>query len=856
MKNYIHKLYMASSVYTFSIDGNEIKMNDSIGSPPINVPSAVTALSEANYIKRFLCDMVKDAHEDPAIGGIVGILKALYPGRVGFLEGQPKNQYKNVLHDLENEVFANPQIESKQTILNNVLKTSTVGSNTRISDATNVFWESGMNPANVCSRADTDLNRIGTPAGILDSLNKGMPGSFFPNKSIKIVFDQTFTNRLGFIDDLEWSAQDTAEGKYDVTIKYKDKSDNSKEVTLAGTVEHPSERGDFSQYVLGNKDKNEKIPSQNTLNEEKKKLLLIKELGDVAQVWMYMAYVNISKNKPTDCLMVTTDSVVYLFCALLNISCIYTGARAGVESGCCTLKHYLAGEIDFGIKIQNMIKIEYESLNSNMRTINQALLTVINEITANNGTPALWFYCEPYGRSSNTKILINKTTFSEAIITHLVEDIMKVIIREIERKIVELNQINDEFNGKLPEIVARVNATDTTAEKYAIIDTEYKKFLGQIVQFNLPQIITRLKGNTFCLNNVSSHMNIVKPFVDYYNELKREDERGKAPGTIRLKEDELIIPVTIEKITPTEPYVPEVSGGKKILSGGANEIGEDEIYRFEFKILIYILQFVLPEYTLAKAIDYNSELLPPDFTPLLQEKFAVLYDYYANQINIENILYYDRKLIGRPHSYETPPTLKKIIDYFKKDNEVTYGEETYIEFARLLSTIIEFGEDATNLEPEEPSVTDVRASSRVGPSKFKQRDTARKEVARARARESVRNQSPSPEPSIRDRPTLSFRGLTTPGLTPVPEGDDFQGPQGNNTLKRRYSPIEEEGERKNPSTATIKRARSVTPSGGKRTRRNKNRRNKRTRQQRKKTRKNKTLKKKKGKGKRTRRISI
>jgi hypothetical protein len=56
------------------------------------------------------------------------------------------------------------------TELKNILKSSTIGSNTKISDATHVLWESGFNSKDVCRR--DDFTRIRTSAATLDPISK------------------------------------------------------------------------------------------------------------------------------------------------------------------------------------------------------------------------------------------------------------------------------------------------------------------------------------------------------------------------------------------------------------------------------------------------------------------------------------------------------------------------------------------------------------------------------------------------------------------------------------------------------------------------------------------------------------
>jgi hypothetical protein len=140
---------------------------------------------------------------------------------------------------------------------------------------------------------------------------------------------------------------------------------------------------------MGNEAKNQKIESLTTRIDaippnnipRIKRLFIIKEIGDVLQVWLYLALITMMGWNTTDVVMVTTDSVVYLFCILLRLSCIYTGERIGVRPGCCTLRHYLAGEPNYLKKYENMIEVYATRLIQHNTSISMGLLRLIAEPT-------------------------------------------------------------------------------------------------------------------------------------------------------------------------------------------------------------------------------------------------------------------------------------------------------------------------------------------------------------------------------------------------------------------------------------------------------------------------------------------
>ena len=208
---------------------------------------------------RFIADIIKDA--SIADGKIPKkTLNSIFQNC--FLDYKGISNYETVLTELSDEVRANilkPNNEEilgnvfkkEQTVVSNMLKTSTVGSNIKISNATHILWESGFGAEELC--IDPNFFKIGTPASILDSINKGPPTTWFPEKNNGILkFDEKFTERLGFPKGMTWECQTTnVEGVFNVTINYGNDE-------LTGKVSL-SDRGVFQKYCKGNKEKNAEI---------------------------------------------------------------------------------------------------------------------------------------------------------------------------------------------------------------------------------------------------------------------------------------------------------------------------------------------------------------------------------------------------------------------------------------------------------------------------------------------------------------------------------------------------------------------------------------------------------------------
>ena len=69
--------------------------------------------------------------------------------------------------------------------------------------------------------------------------------------------------------------------------------------------------------------------------------------------------------------MITTDSVVYFLCKILNIPAVYTGSREGVKSGHCSLKYFNVGEPDYALNLKNLLMREVQRIKQhNTSTMN------------------------------------------------------------------------------------------------------------------------------------------------------------------------------------------------------------------------------------------------------------------------------------------------------------------------------------------------------------------------------------------------------------------------------------------------------------------------------------------------------
>jgi hypothetical protein len=399
-------------VFGMDADRNIVLRREGIDVDPPIGPLNIGALPRDNMIRRYSCDIVKDSQTETKVTEVLDKMRACFADTLGGVPTDdggpyiPRNiaAYKQQLHDLEQIV--SDTYRGNITVLKSILKTSTEGSNIQISDAEYALWESGFGCRSICRKQN--LKTVKTSAATLDSLLKQAYDKLF---NPYVTFDDTFSNGLGIPGGLTWSTQPEPLDSQNsiVRIQYWTPPAAPPAAAAAAVVEGlinneantPAARGVFNGIGPGN---NGEIKGNDLKNDEInglaanlhlncpriKKLFIIKEIGDVAQVWMYLALIELMGWERTDVVMVTTDSVVYLFCILLKLSCIYTGERSGVRPGCCTLKHYLGGEPDYLQKYKNMIEVHANRIMQHNNSIAMGLKILVQD-------PSMFDYYIPHG---------------------------------------------------------------------------------------------------------------------------------------------------------------------------------------------------------------------------------------------------------------------------------------------------------------------------------------------------------------------------------------------------------------------------------------------------------------------------
>lgn len=631
-------------IHLFSADANNLlysrRNENGVIVGPRTIDTNIHILSDIQLQSRFFADIIKDSQAGTRVGNIIQHLMQCYPvqGNAGIIPNGI-TQYKNALLGLEHAIFTDAEIINKVTNLTNILKTSTVGSNTKISYAENVFWESGFGTDSIC--AANNIIRVGTPAAKMDPLPKEKYTMYFPQPGTAIEFNPSFTQRLGFINTV-WQI----DGASNVRIRYGQLPGYTITADVGENITKPMlSETEFGGYILGNNEKNQIIadlPVNNDNCNEFIKLVETKELGDVAQVWLYLAYIihNNLVNDRIRAVMITTDSVVYLFCVLLNLSCVYTGSREGVLSGHCTLKHYLAGQPNFSNKIQTMIKVHYDRIEAHNNAIKFGLRIMTND-----------FNNFEYYRSGRGNDLV-KTYGNTKMIPRIKERVVALfneIIQEIEAQTVRANNAFIQFRDR-----AAINDAD--------VSDIFNNFCQLVNVEKCEQYITKLSSKKYILQP-STLLNRFAAIV---------------------ADVDIQIPNTIQGIIARSEYVTAdigiQQGGirqKRYLKGGdikSRDKLNTEIYYYEFLLLWYVSHIIITRnggtniehYTRIKRFLANENK---------RSIFALVYDNTIYSINYDTILINDN------------------LDNRFRDILYSTTDDEIIEYGRELSKYIYFADD-------------------------------------------------------------------------------------------------------------------------------------------------------------------
>jgi len=740
--------------YIFKFHDNNFKYNDNATPSTadtkllLNMDSImnlekVSLMNREKAKERLRNDMYKDADYFPPIDDKEKIIKETFE----LDPPTPPSSYKQQLSNLD-KAFS-PAGHEKNYF--NIIKTSTGGPDPMKYQltATNILHESGMKPNKISNASKITV--ITTPAARLDPASKTGATDFFPDDSTSITFDSSFTSRLGFPHELEWTttnkksasataSSSSAEPLFDVTISNNKFKLDAIDLKLTKKSSTPSKLEEYS--LAGNKKKNTEINNLwnewNKTKDDKKKLeilneiykfLLLKELGDVVQVFLYYALIVIKTIgvSPEDFLkiiktylMITTDSIVYFLCKAFELPAAYSGSRTKVESGHCTLRYFLIGDADFKAHLINLFEIEYNKILGHNTSIKTVLEKIINIKGPTTNLKIFNFHIklpsnitvEPSRETksyyaSNTPVagniftlngnhLINQASKSEKDNIHnKLKERLSELVADIDKKNEALKEY---YNKKIEEFKAIDSKTLTSIEDVTTRYDEFQKHMQETMKCE--QYITILpqynKGVRFIFNDTSK---LFIPDIKFKINLIKEEFAFELSMIPKMITDATFTPLVdaVAAAAAAAEGSSQIASPVNVKSGGTPN---SDAEHYEHLLMYFVYTFFFNN---QKIIELNI-----DEKTFSQELFATYYDMFVWKC--EKINWRQR---GKPSE-----TLEKIyIDHFntifdKIPNEQIqeYGEilSKYINFYHNKNTDIELKKV---LETELESETPVSSSS-------------------------------------------------------------------------------------------------------------------------------------------------
>ena len=490
--------------YTLTIDGGNIIQctDDNTGKLLIcpSTPVLTEFITSGHSKLRFYIDLIKDMLAGTPVTGCVSKLQQNYANDDAvFTDLTPSNysrelksmitRYEGRVKELSLGIFTEKQNEAKMSN----------GVKTKYSFATTTFPESGTHPFGVCVRQPDDISGVINTAWVLDTASGSSEGLTKKISNPNLRCDSSFTGKFGgFPDYFIWqtlnssSAFDTNSSKCTIGLSIIDPQGTHDTLSInidldsgkngiVGTELNgrPSNnnRSYSGFYAQGNNSKNQYINTPASTRDVPD-ILNIKESGDVAQVWMYYWYIieQIEENYPINSndinkedrknfmldllkkiMMITTDSVVYMLCLILNLPVLYTGSREGVTSGNCTVKMYVAGEPNPQNTFNILKAIKSKNIQDKNLSTKAIFRLLMDESDFDN------FYYMKYGTRTPRKAQLDHRKYNMACVRKVCEKYIKRI-NDNNNNLTVLTLGNEDVNqGNFQELITQF---DITADGY------------------------------------------------------------------------------------------------------------------------------------------------------------------------------------------------------------------------------------------------------------------------------------------------------------------------------------------------------------------------------------------------------
>jgi len=470
----------------------------------------------------------------------------------------PDGGYSSLIQTYEREVSTSE--DKNETLFKKIKKKTVDGTsnpNMRIIPANTIVRETGFHPDILCEnehRSTTNQDGYVVNDYVGHPLDPGSPldsDDLFLRDVRKITIDESFFESFGFPPNIKIDIQRiNLTEKFNVVITID-------ENPLSGTFERIKQNGatkwmaggDLGDFLIdpgvSNKIKNKAYHRTEEIIK-KKRILLIKELGDFLQVLLYFIWFlwetqseSIESKRLTwkkQHSMITTDSVVYNLCKDFGLQCTYTGSTESLTSGECTLYRYLPVEMtddDYQKTYRSMTQYYLKEVIEYNQHIKFALNQILFSSRYTWGIPFM-------NSHNNTLIVIDGFQIQNLSVrsdTNGQSGRIREMIRQYIYKI-------DDFNTKLSNISTSINDSDITASNFNEKVAEFKK--QPFLKENRTSVVLTSDG-VVCQITHKKVRNIYYPCPGtiFYNDICSILSGGSSTGEINIQ-----INRTTYRVTP------------------------------------------------------------------------------------------------------------------------------------------------------------------------------------------------------------------------------------------------------------------------------------------------------------------
>jgi len=355
-------------------------------------------------------DTLKDGANIQIVQGV-----SLYPEAMD-AHGNYPAPWKKVLHGFETNI-----LDSQKQFLNRTTWTK-VARGTPLDqpkEYNQIFWESGLGYTVFVANPGT-VQTMKTFGSYIDPLEKQNADYTWPAQGGTIELTPEFMELMGF-GPSSVIATTGAGGRFQYELKVAC-GDACRPAPHCDIVNRGGAGGDPNMNLFkGNASKAQALASKNKGQDDKIKLLVLKEWGDKLQAIIYFLYTHVGKKATDTPTIITCDMVVMMYCVMLHVPCIYTGKES----------HYFPKPADQDGKYYSIV--EYKPSKTPEKDARKRYIYTRNQIVTENKRYIAGL--QLLAKNPNTEVYLGGEleTFSGAFWKAIADD-AQAIETELERR--------------------------------------------------------------------------------------------------------------------------------------------------------------------------------------------------------------------------------------------------------------------------------------------------------------------------------------------------------------------------------------------------------------------------------------